>query len=139
MLLPHRNTVEPDSSGGYQSNSNIAVVSSLFNIEFNQLFRFEEAEDIPLEDFQIVWLTITGEIKLVLPSGKCFRAHEGFLFFLSEAMHKHVLEATAEKSTVLLKLNRNIFMDKIMPYLNAKNEDLLSCLSRSTYLSRWSR
>lgn len=123
--------------GGYQSNSNIAVVSSLVSIEFNQLFRFEEAEDIPLDDHQTVWLCITGEIKLLLSSRKCFHAHEGFMFFLSEAMRRHVLEATAEKSTVLLKLSRSNFMNDIMPYFNAKNEELVGWLSSSPYLYKW--
>lgn len=143
-VLPTYTDVQPSpiqtsSDSSYQLNSNISVVSSLVSIEFNQLSRFEEAEDLPLEDTDAVWVTITGEIKFLLTNRKWFHAREGFMFFLSEAMRKHFVEATAEKSTVLLKLPRSSFLSLILPYFNARNEEVIRWLSQSPYLIRWPR
>lgn len=74
-------------------HSNIELVSSLIDIEFSQLYRLEEAEEISLGEGpdSPLWVVVAGEVRFTTRRRRVFTVGEGFMFFLSEALRDRYL------------------------------------------------
>lgn len=118
------------------------------SIEFNQLFRLEEAEEVNLgpnenapanqgAEGDSVWLIITGEVRFTTQAQRHFTMKEGFLFFLSGPLRSAILEAMTVRSTVLLRLGRLELTQHIQPHLERRSEEIVRGMHKSRYFSHW--